>query len=64
MIDKETISILSNLESSINIAIDKLIKKRQEAFGRDIYFYRFICRKLEQMLGYVHKAMDKVEEQK
>ncbi len=67
MIDVETIVILQELELAINKAIDKLIVKRQSAQtlkssqDKNVYFYRYICRKLEQALGYIHKAIDKVE---
>lgn len=61
MIDAETKQILIELEQAVNVGIDKLIKKRTVAIGSDIYFYRYLCRKLEQSLGYLHKAMDKVE---
>jgi hypothetical protein len=60
-IDNETITLLANLETRTNIAIDILITKREACLPSDKYPYRYIVRKLEQCLGAIHKAQDKVE---
>jgi hypothetical protein len=59
--DAETYAILYELHKAINLAIDKLIVKRNNAFLREKYFYRYTSRKLEQALGCVGKALDKIE---
>jgi hypothetical protein len=61
-IDNETITLLKHLEARTNIAIDILITKRDECLPADKYTYRYITRKLEQALGAIHKAQDKVNE--
>ena len=60
-IDNETITLLKHLEARINIDIDILITKRDKCLPSDKYPYRYIVRKLEQCLGAIHKAQDKVE---
>jgi hypothetical protein len=61
-IDHETLTLLANLEARTNISIDILINKRDECLTADKYLYRYITRKLEQCLGAIHKAQDKVKE--
>jgi hypothetical protein len=58
-IDNETITLLKHLEARVNIAIDILITKRDSVTNKQ--HYRYIIRKLEQALGAIHKAQDKVE---
>jgi hypothetical protein len=58
-IDNETITLLKHLEARTNIAIDILITKRDSVTNKQ--HYRYIIRKLEQCLGAIHKAQDKVE---
>jgi hypothetical protein len=60
-VDNETITLLKHLEARTNIAIDILIIKRDNCLPSDKYPYRYIIRKLEQCLGAIHKAQDKVE---
>jgi hypothetical protein len=63
MVDNETLTLLSHLEARTNISIDILINKRDNCLPADKYLYRYIARKLEQCLGAIHKAQDKVNEQ-
>ena len=62
-IDNETKLLLSHLEARTNIAIDILITKRDNCLPSDKYPYRYIARKLEQCLGAIHKAQDKINDQ-
>lgn len=63
-VDQETKQGLQELEVLINFHIDNLIIKRDNCLPSDKYPYRYIARKLEQCLGAIHKAQDKVEESK
>lgn len=60
--DKETIQSLKAIEDIINDNIDKLIVKRDNAIDSEKYLYRYTTRKLEEALGAIHKAQDKINE--
>lgn len=58
--DIATKARLDILEREINHQIDILIKKRDACEGNNKYLYRYVARKLEQALGFVHKAQEKI----
>jgi hypothetical protein len=60
IIDEETRIWLVVLERDVNDIVDRLITKRDKCLPSDKYPYRYIARKLEQCLGAIHKAQDKV----
>lgn len=59
--DSETRAILHQLNNILNDNIDILIRKRNNAIPKDKYEYRYICRKLENAVGNINKAIDKFE---
>lgn len=52
---------LANLEADVNNKINILIKNRNSACGEEKYIYRYVTRKMEDILGSIHKAQDKIE---
>ena len=59
MIDPDIITQLTVLELSLNASIDSLIIKRDQAVD-DKMVYRYIVKKLENALGEIHKAEQRI----
>lgn len=62
MIDHDTSYDLNELEIKINILLNRLIIKRDEALSKEKQTYRYVTNKVQQALTAVNKALDRVGE--
>lgn len=58
MTNHELSEFLQNVEATVNDAIDKLIVRRQQE--ADKAFSRYVIKKLEVVIGAIHKVQDKL----
>jgi hypothetical protein len=61
MIDPDTSHDLNELEAKINILLDRLIIKRDEALAKEKQTYRYVTNKVQLALTSINKAIDRVE---
>jgi hypothetical protein len=61
MIDPDTSHDLNELEAKINILLDRLIIKRDEAIAKEKQAYRYVTNKVQQALTSINKALDRIE---
>lgn len=60
MTDKELEMFLDVIEENVNDTIDKLIVRRQKAVGNEKKRLSYITKKLEVVIGAIHRIQDKM----
>lgn len=60
MTDKELEMFLDVIEENVNNTIDKLIVRRQKAIGDEKKRLSYITKKLEVIIGAIHRIQDKM----
>lgn len=51
-----------SVNSSANAGIDNLIRLRQDAEQKEKYYYRYLIKKLEVIVGASNRALDKINQ--
>lgn len=60
--DQETKDLLYQLSNIFEDAVDKLIKKRDDAYGKpERYLYSYSCKKVQLAAIFIRRAIDKFE---